>query len=337
MKYHVVGIGNPLLDLTLQIDNELLKELGLKKGSMHLVELAEAENILKKINQHEIKKTPGGSVANVLAGVSSMGGKTVLLGKIGLDEHGQTYHDETSRAGVEPRLTRHDSEKTGHAIAFITPDGERTFVVHLGAALHFELEDIHDDSIKNSHFLHLEGFKLEDCRLKNTINHAVKVAKDNKTKISVDLSDSELVKRNLDYLKHFVKENVDIVFANEDEAKAFTGVNETEALDEIYKMCDIAIVKLGERGSLIKASNCIHKIPPYKTIVKNLNGAGDMYAAGILYGLANNMPLEKSGNIASYIASLVVATEGARADINLKHVFDNASDFTKYIKKVNVK
>lgn len=326
MQYHVSGIGNPLLDLTLRVEDEFLEQIGLKKGGFRLVELREAGDIINKINSQSVKISAGGSVANVLAGIGALGGKTVLLGKIGNDEYGQIYSNETKRFGTDSRLVVHETEGTGHAIAFITPDGERTFIVHLGAALHFDSADIHEDSIKNSDFLHIEGFKLEDCLLKNTISHAVKIAKENNTKISVDLSDADLVKRNLEYLKKFIKENVDIVFANEGEAKAFTGLEEKEALEEIYKICDIAVVKLGERGSLIKANNVIYEIPVYRTVVKNLNGAGDMYAAGILYGLAKGMPLEKAGNMASQAASMVVAEDSARVEVDLKHIFEQNND-----------
>ena len=132
--------------------------------------------------------------------------------------------------------------------------------------------------------------------------------------ISLDLSESNLIKRNLDFFKKFVKDYVDIVFVNETEAEAFTGKKEEEALNEISHFCKIAIVKLGERGSLIKSSNRIYQIPSFKTNVINTNGAGDMYASGILYGLANNLDLKASGTIASFAASLVVASSGARLD-----------------------
>ena len=166
----------------------------------------------------------------------------------------------------------------------------------------------------------MEGFKIEDCRSSDTLQHAVKVARDSKTKISVDLSDSELIKRNLDYLKKFIYDHVDIVFANETEASIFTGKEDREALQEISKLCDLAVVKLGERGSLIKKDNIVYEIKPNKVKVENTNGAGDMYAAGILYGLTNGIGLERAGSMASHLASLVVAEEGARLNKDLKNI-----------------
>jgi len=327
MKYDVSGIGSPLLDLSLEVEEKLLQDLSLKKGSMKLVDLDQAQDILKIISgnsgsskTYDIQKTPGGSVANVLAGVSALGGKSVLLGKIGFDEYGKIYHAETKKAGTVCKLSKHKDLDTGHAITFITPDGERTFATYLGASLHLNINDIDEDAIKSSKILHLEGFTLEDDKLRETIKHAIEIAQHNNTQVSIDLSDSELVKRNIDYLKFFVDKYVNIVFANENEAQAFTGKGEDKALEEIYKRCDLAIVKLGGRGSLIKDHQNIYKISVHNSSFINSNGAGDMYAAGVLYGLANGMPLEKAGNLASYVASLVVAKDGARVNEDLSHL-----------------
>ena len=294
---------------------------------MKLVDLGQARDILKTINDsnktsksYDIQKTPGGSVANVLAGVSALGGKSVLLGKIGPDNHGNIYHAETKKSGTTSKLIKHENLDTGHAITFITPDGERTFATYLGASLHFNINDIDENSIKSSKILHIESFTLEDEKLRETIKHAVEIAQHNNTQVSIDLSDSELVKRNIDYLKFFIEKYVDVVFANEEEALAFTEKEELDALHQIYEKCDLAIVKLGNRGSLIKDHQNIYKIPVHNSSFINSNGAGDMYAAGVLYGLANSMPLEKAGNLASYAASLVVAKDGARVNEDLSHL-----------------
>jgi len=322
MKYDVSGIGSPLLDLSLEVDDEILNNLDLKKGSMKLIELDEARQILDLINQNgfDIRKTPGGQVANVLAGISSLGGESVFLGKIGDDEYGKIYYEATKKNGTHCRLNKDKNFGTGYAITFISPDGERTFATYLGASLHFNIDDLDKKVIESSKILHIEGFILEDKKLRETIKYSVEMAQRDNIKVSLDLSDSELIKRNFDYLNYFVDKHVDIVFANEDEARAFTGKNEMEALHEIYKKCSLAVVKLGERGSLIKDERAVYQIPARKTNFINSNGAGDMYAAGILYGLANNISLEKSANLASYIASLVVARDGARVEEDLSHL-----------------
>ncbi|MBW2996388.1 adenosine kinase [Candidatus Woesearchaeota archaeon] len=311
-KYDVVGIGNPLLDFIVEVEDGILAEMDLNKGEMHLIEADKSKEILKKLERYEVKIAPGGSSANTLAGIGVLGGNAVFLGKIGKDKHGDVYEQKTVDDGVYSKLSRHGGAITGHAITFITPDSERTFATHLGAALHFREEDVFDEEIKASKILHIEGYQLEDEELKKASVHAMKVAKENNVKVSIDLSDPGLIGRNLEGLKQLVKDYADIIFVNEKEAEAFTGKKDEEALHDIYDMCEIAIVKLGEKGSIIKSDDIIYRIPAYKTEVVNTNGAGDMYAAGILFGIANGMSMEKAGKIGSYAASLVVASTGAR-------------------------
>jgi len=313
-KFDVIGIGSPLLDFIFEVDDNILAEMNLKKGEMHLIDEKKSKEILKRLEKHEVKTAPGGSAANTLAGVSILGGSAVFLGKIGKDEHGDFYELKTNDHGVYSRLTKHELVATGHTITFITPDSERSFATHLGAALHFRKEDIIEEDIKNSKILHIEGYQLEDPELKEASLHAMKIAKNNGVKISIDLADPALIRRNLNQLKEIVKNYADIIFVNEKEAEAFTGKKEEEALHEICDMCEIAIVKLGEKGSLIKANGRVYKIPIHKVNVVNTTGAGDAYAAGILYSIANNIDIKRAGMIAAYISAEVVANTGARLD-----------------------
>ena len=322
-KYDVVGIGSPLLDFIFEVDDNVLAEMDLKKGEMHLIEEEKSKEILKKMERYDVKTAPGGSSANTLSGVSVLGGSAVFLGKIGKDKHGDIYEQRTSEEGVNIRLSKHDNAITGHAITFITPDSERTFATHLGASLHFRKEDVFEEDIKASKILHIEGFQLEDSELKEAAVHAMKTAKAHNVKVSIDLADPALIGRNLEPLKKLVKEYADIIFVNETEAEAFTGKKEEQALHEIYDICEIAVVKLGDKGSLIKANDMIYKIPINKVNVVNTNGAGDAYAAGILYSVANNIDMEKAGKIAAYISSQVVANAGARLDKNIKEDIKN--------------
>jgi len=321
-KYDVVGIGNALMDFIVEVDEGILAEMDLKKGQFRLIDEKESKEILKKLEKYEVKTAPGGSSANTLAGVSVLGGNAVILGKIGKDKHGDIYEQKTIDSGVNSKLSRHDKAITGHSITFITPDSERTFATHLGAALYFRKEDVFEEEIKQSKILHIEGYQLEDPGLKEATVHAIKVAKENNVKVSIDLSDPGLIGRNLEPIRQLVKAYADIVFVNEMEAEAFTGKKDEEALHEIYDMCEIAIVKLGEKGSIIKADGIIYRISAYKTKVVNTNGAGDMYAAGILYGISNGLPIEKAGKIGSYAASLVIGQAEARLNkkINIKEI-----------------
>ncbi|MDO8241152.1 MAG: adenosine kinase [Candidatus Moranbacteria bacterium] len=311
----ILGIGSPLLDIVINIEETMFCELNMKKGSMNLISAKESRDMLKKFGHIKQKITPGGSVANTLSGASALGNKTSFLGVIGKDIYGQTYQTEIKNEGIVSHLTCHTSDTTGHAIIFVTPDGERTMATHLGAALRFEKEHIKEDQIKNSQILHIEAYQLENSDTCQAILHAIKIAKDNNVTISLDLSDVGLIQRNRKLFKSIVKEHIDVVFANEAEAVAFTGKNDSiTALHEIAKACDIAVVKLGAKGSLIKKGEKIFNIQPYPVDMVNTNGAGDTYAAGILHGLINGLDLQDAGEIASHISALVVASVGARLD-----------------------
>ncbi|MBL7054473.1 adenosine kinase [Candidatus Woesearchaeota archaeon] len=322
MKYDVFGIGNAIMDFLIQVHPDELIELDLKKGQFHLIDEEHSKKILEKVKNSEMKIVPGGSSANTLYGISLIGGSVVFCGKVGKDKHGDIYEQKLIGANAKSNIKRIDSHKTGHAITFITPDSERTFAVHLGAAIKLEKEDIFFDDLKNSKILHIEGYQLEDPSLRSVSLHAMDFAKKNNVKISIDLADSGIVGRNKEDIKKIVKEFADIIFANEDEAKSFVNKKPDEALHEISEMCDIAVIKLGEKGSLVKRGNEIHKINPYKSKAKDTTGAGDMYAAGFLHGLANNYDLEKCGNIGSYLAAKVVEQIGARLDKIDKEAID---------------
>jgi len=316
-KYDVIGIGNPLLDFIVEVDYNVLAEMDLEKGSFKLIDEDKSKEILKKLNNYKVTTAPGGSSANTVAGVATLGGNSVYIGKIGKDKHGDIYEQKTIEHGVNARFSKHDTAITGHAITFITPDSERSFATHLGASIHLRKEDLAEEDIKASKILHIVGFQLEDKNLRDVCVHAMEIASKNNVKISIDLSDPGLIRRNLENLKKIVKDYADILFVNEDEAEAFTGLKEEEALHAIYDMCEIAIVKLGAKGSLIKAKDNVYRISSNDIKVVNTNGAGDMYAAGILYSIANGIDMEKAGQIATYAAEQVVSQVEARLDRSL--------------------
>ena len=197
MKYDVIGIGNALLDFIVEVEDNVLAEMDVTKGQFHLIDKEKSKEIMDKLNNYSVKTAPGGSSANTLAGVSVLGGSALLFGKVGKDKHGDIYEQKTRDCGVEVKFGRHENEVTGHAITFITPDAERSFAVHLGAALHFRKEDIFEEEIKKSKILHVEGYQLEDPELKDASLHAMKIAKENGVKISIDLNDPGLIERNL--------------------------------------------------------------------------------------------------------------------------------------------
>lgn len=316
-EFDIVGIGNSLLDIIVEVDESILSMLNLQKGSSCLVDSVQGKKILTDLENHPKAYASGGSAANTVAGAALLGAKGHFMGVVGSDDHGHTYEKEMQTIGVNTSLFRHDKENTGYAITLLTADGERTFATHLGAASHFREEHISFSDIAKSKILHIEGYMLGEPDTREAVIAAMKFAHDNDTLVSLDLSASGVITNNLVVLKDIVKQYVDIVFVNEDEAYAFTGKRELDALHDICELCDIAVVKLGERGSIIKMKGTVHTIDPHVVEVMNTNGAGDMYAAGFLYGLARGHSIDSIGRVASQVAALVVASPGAR--IHEKH------------------
>lgn len=312
-EYDVYGIGSALMDFLIEANEQVLTQFGLKKGGMHLIDEKQSAEMLRKIKEYNLKIAPGGSSANTLAAIALIGGKVVFCGKVGDDEHGYLYEKRMQEGRVRSNIAKGPAA-TGHAITFITPDSQRTFATHLGAAMHLKKEDLFEEDITKSKVLHIEGYQLEDKNLRETALHAMGIAKRNGTKISIDLADPGLIERNRDDLTAMVKQYADIVFANEEEAMAFTGKDAETAVQELAQDAEIAIVKQGAKGALIAAEGKVIAISAYKTEAVDTTGAGDVFAAGFLFGLTHGMPLEKSGKMGAYLAAKVVSKIGARLD-----------------------
>ncbi|MBI2572978.1 cyclase family protein [Candidatus Woesearchaeota archaeon] len=318
----VIGMGSLLMDLLIEIDDQKLIEMDLRKGEMHLVDHDKAKSILHKIEQQKvtIEQCPGGSVANTLRGIGLLGGNVICCGKVGNDKHGDYYIEQMRNHKVLRNFTKHNAV-TGHAIAFITPDAQRTFSVHLGAAIELGKEDVIEEDIAKSKILQLEAYQLEG-KTREVVLHAIQYAKKHGTLVSLDLADPGLIRRNKEFLMTLLKDKVDIIFANQQEAKEFTGKDDVHALTELARHCKTAIVKLGAEGSLIAHDGEIIMAPAFTAKPVDTTGAGDTYAAGFLYGYCHNWPLQKAAALGSLMAAKIVEQKGVRLDridvLNLK-------------------
>lgn len=306
----VIGLGNALVDILTEInDNSLLEKFSLPKGSMQLVDAEFSKKVLEETKHLKQTHASGGSSANTIHGLAGLGVPVSFVGKVGNDEMGDFFHDDLTNNNIEPNLIRTD-KATGRAIAFISEDAERTFATHLGAAIDLSSEDIDKSMFRDYDYLHIEGYLVQNHDL---LEHALKVAKDAGLKISLDLASYNVVEDNIDFLKTMVTNYVDILFANEEEAKAYTGYDDPQkALDEIAGFVDIAVVKVGKEGSMIRHNDDLYKIDTEKVKSIDTTGAGDLYASGFLYGLARDLPLQSCGNIGSLLASEVIRDMGAK-------------------------
>jgi sugar/nucleoside kinase (ribokinase family) len=304
----IIGIGNAITDvLAILNDEELLHKLNLPKGSMQLIDKNTLQNINRIFAKMNTSLATGGSAGNTIKGLSCLGTNTGFIGKIGHDTFGDFFHSSFDNWGIHTNLLTSD-EPSGVASTFITPDGERTFGTFLGAAASLTKEDIRPEMLEGYKYLYVEGYLVQNHEM---ILHAVTLANKMGLKVCMDLASYNVVETDREFFLQLVKGYVDIVFANEEEAKAFTGKETSEALNIISDLCDIAILKVGENGSFIKQGNkTIHVDALPIEIPKDTTGAGDFFSAGFLYGLTQGYSLEKCGEIGSILARNVIEVVG---------------------------
>ena len=320
-KIDLVGIGNAIVDIVSNIDDEFLTRNLLKKGSMNLINLQDSSNILNDCNI--IKKVSGGSAANTVVSLANLGNNVEFIGRIKDDEFGNFFSKDIKESGatfnskyVETR------ESSAHSVILITPDAQRTMCTYLGASTEFEPDDINYESIKLSKYLYLEGYLWDSELAKKAFIKAAKIAKESKTKIILSLSDAFCVDRHRESFLDLINDFVDILFCNEEEVKSLFKINDLEKCQiKIKSLCELAAITLGEKGSLIVNKNKIELIQPFlfgKAI--DTTGAGDIFAGGFIHGLINNLSLNDCGQIGSICAGYIVTQIGSRSKINLKNL-----------------
>lgn len=309
----ILGIGNALTDILAVLeDDSLLSQFHLPKGSMQHVDGTTGDKIWQTLKPLGVQYVAGGSAGNTLTGTAVLGMPSGFIGKVGDDELGALYLSDQKRNGIKSTLLK-GVQSSGRAMVFITaPNAERTFAVHLGAALEMVPEDLKPEYFEGYDYFHIEGYLVQNQQL---LRHAVELVKAAGCYISIDLASYNVVESNDTFLHDIVENYVDIVFANETEAQAFAKQEPEKAVETISKLCDIAIVKIGKEGSLIKSGEEFYRINSYPAQTVDATGAGDLYAAGFLYGHALGMPLETCGKIGSIIAAKVVEVVGPKIDI----------------------
>lgn len=307
----IVGLGNALVDILMQLPNDAkLSELNLPKGSMQLVDQNRMQSILDQTAGLPRTIAAGGSAANTIHGLANLGVETAFIGKVGDDSFGQAFADDLTRSGIQPILFKGKAE-SGRAIAFISPDSERTFAVYLGAAIELTPEDLTVEHFKGYNHFHIEGYLVQNHAL---IRRAVELAKHSGCTISLDLASYNVVEENKEFLRDITREYVDFLFANEEEAKVFTGKSPELALPELASATRMAIVKLGPSGSIIKRGDEVVRVGVIDVNSIDTTGAGDLYAAGFLYGYYKGLSLEKCGRIGAILSGHVIEVIGPKMD-----------------------
>lgn len=304
----VLGLGNALTDILMQVSDADIKALGVSKGSMNHITLEQSFDIQHHFSSTRKSMIAGGSASNTINAIASLGGQAAFIGKLGHDEIGEFFRQDTLRNGVRP-LFLNSELPSGHCTVLITPDGERTFCTYLGASGDIREENITPDMFLGFDIFHIEGYLVQNHAL---IEKAVRQAKEMGLQVSFDMSSFNVINENKEFIDSLVRQYVDIVFANEDEALAYTNLAPEPALDMLADICDTAVVKIGKRGSLVRHGAEKYLVPAICTNCVDSTGAGDYYAAGFLFGLACNLDLHSCAEIGTLTAGRVCEVVGAK-------------------------
>lgn len=304
----IIGMGNALVDVLVRIDDDsLLEKLHLPKGSMQLIQEDTLSEIRKYTSGMKIHRSTGGSAGNTVWALAALGANPGFIGKVGQDETGAFFGDTLRQRGVNALLATCDLP-SGIASTFISTDGERTFGTYLGAAATLRAEDLSRKMFAGYNYLYIEGYLLQDHDL---MLRAVQLAKEEGLQVCLDMASYNVVEAERDFFDQLIVKYVDIVFANESEALAYTGKTPHEALEEIASKCSIAVVKTGKEGSLVKkGTEVIQLLSCPVDNVLDTTGAGDFYAAGFMYGLTCGYSLEKCVQISTILATAVIQEVG---------------------------
>lgn len=304
----IIGMGNALVDVLVRIDDDsLLEKLHLPKGSMQLIQEDTLSEIRKYTSGMKIHRSTGGSAGNTVCALAALGANPGFIGKVGQDETGTFFGDTLRQRGVNALLATCDLP-SGIASTFISTDGERTFGTYLGAAATLRAEDLSRKMFAGYNYLYIEGYLLQDHDL---MLRAVQLAKEEGLQVCLDMASYNVVEAERDFFDQLIVKYVDIVFANESEALAYTGKAPHEALEEIASKCSIAVVKTGKEGFLVKkGTEVIQLLSCPVDNVLDTTGAGDFYAAGFMYGLTCGYSLEKCVQISTILATAVIQEVG---------------------------
>jgi len=320
-KVDLIGLGNAIVDIIVNIEDEFLEINNLDKGSMSLINYDESQRLLKDCKV--IKQISGGSSANTVVCLAELGNHVQFIGRVKNDQFGNFFSEDIKQSKTifnTPPII--EGASTAHSIILITPDAQRTMCTYLGASIEFEPKDIDISLIKESKYLYLEGYLWDSELAKNAFIKAAQIAKQSNTKIILSLSDSFCVDRHRESFLELIDNYVDIVFCNESEVLSLFKKDKLENCQgNLSSLCELVVVTLGSNGSLIINKNDIEEIMSInKGKVIDTTGAGDIYAGGFIHGLINNYPLKKCGELGSICAGHIITQLGSRSNMDLKEL-----------------
>ncbi|HKI60766.1 MAG TPA: adenosine kinase [Mariprofundaceae bacterium] len=312
MGYDVFGVGNAIMDLQVRCDDAFLAEAGVEKGIMTLVDEDQQKAVLDALADHEVNYCSGGSAANTIVGIADMGGRAAYACKTGEDSFGQRYLEEMQRLGINVEIPQEPGQ-TGTCVVLITPDAQRTMLTHLGISSTLGSADIVESEIAKAKYLYVEGYLFAGPSSKAAALKAIDLAKANGVKVALTISDPFLIDICRDQFQQLIEGPVDLLFCNEEEAKSLTGLDDPIACAKaIHEHCENVALTLGKKGSIIMHEGEVFPIEGVEVEAIDTTGAGDMYAAGVLYGITNGLSWHQAGHLGSHAAAQIVSRLGAR-------------------------
>ena len=313
----VYGVGNALVDVQVRVDESFIVRHGLKKGHMELVDAQRQAQVLAALAGHAVNRCSGGSAANTVVGVAELGGRAAYCGKVGDDELGRFYREDLDSVGVRFEGAS-SSEPTGTALVLITPDAQRTMLTCLAASALLDAPDLGIASLDGCKYLYVEGYLLPGESTRRAALAAIQAAKSRDVRVALTVSDPFVVAQSAALLWELIDGPVDLLFCNEIEAAALVGTDDmVECARALHRRSTNVALTLGAKGSVLMHNATLHPVEGVKVEPVDTTGAGDMYAAGILYGLTHGLSWPEAGRLASHAAARVVATLGARLPAKL--------------------
>ncbi|WP_109832447.1 adenosine kinase [Reichenbachiella versicolor] len=316
-KYDIYGIGNALVDLLFEVDEQFLADNNIEKGLMTLVEEDRQKELISKIDVKEEMMKGGGSAANSIVAASQFGAACYYSCKVANDQFGHFYLKDLKENGVDTKLTEETTPTghTGRCLVMTTPDAERTMNTFLGITSDFSVNEIDEDAIKDSKYIYSEGYLVPSPSGREAMIKGKEIAEANGVKVAMSFSDPSMVKFFKNEMIEVVGSGVDLLFCNEEEAMLYTDTETVwEAREELKKIAKKFAITLGKNGAMIFDGETFVDIEPYEVEAIDTNGAGDMFAGAFLFAINHGHSYAEAGKIASLASSKVVSQFGARLE-----------------------
>lgn len=313
MQYDVFGVGNALVDIQAQVSDEIVERLGFAKGAMTLVDEDTQQRVLDAVHGAPVSRCAGGSAANTIIGVADFGGKAAYAGKLAGDPLGEFFLSDTQKIGVSIEVPLVAQGQTGTCVVLITPDAQRTMLTNLAVSGTLGPDDIDEAAVCRAKYVYVEGYLFSGESTRQAALKAIELAKSNDVKVALTVSDPFLIANHRDEFWALIEGPVDLLFCNLEEARSLTGLDDPiDCAQEIHRHADNVALTMSEKGSILMHEGEAIPIEAVPIEAVDTTGAGDMYAAGLLFGITNGMSWQRAGHMASHAAARIVAQLGAR-------------------------